>query len=356
MKNLKIVSRKSPLARIQSQLVAEKINASHPHIKIQHIYKKTLGDADLNTPLDKMPDIGVFTNDIRHDLINKKADIAVHSWKDLPVDLEQGTEIVGTIERGDMRDMLFLKKSSINKRSLTILSSSPRREKNLSLFLPLALPFKAKIQFKSVRGNVNTRLSKLLEGDDDALVVAKAAIDRILNAQKKEFSPERNQLLEIQKDLKWMVLPLSQNPCAAAQGALAIEARQNDDEVKNIISSISDQKAFSSVETERSLLKSYGGGCHQKIGVSYEVMEKGSLLTVRGETEEGDDISRRLFNGNEAKDYFKSLNLNNYFPINKNEQKFFKRKELKDSEETLQSIKDKGIYVSRSNTILGGQL
>ena len=356
MKNLKIVSRKSPLARIQSQLVAEKINASHPHIKIQHIYKKTLGDADLNTPLDKMPDIGVFTNDIRHDLINKKADIAVHSWKDLPVDLEQGTEIVGTIERGDMRDMLFLKKSSINKRSLTILSSSPRREKNLSLFLPLALPFKTKIQFKSVRGNVNTRLSKLLEGDDDALVVAKAAIDRILNAQKKEFSPERNQLLEIQKDLKWMVLPLSQNPCAAAQGALAIEARQNDDEVKNIISSISDQKAFSSVETERSLLKSYGGGCHQKIGVSYEVMEKGSLLTVRGETEEGDDISRRLFNGNEAKDYFKSLNLNNYFPINKNEQKFFKRKELKDSEETLQSIKDKGIYVSRSNTILGEAL
>ena len=90
-------------------MVAEKINASHPHIKIQHIYKKTLGDADLNTPLDKMPDIGVFTNDIRHDLINKKADIAVHSWKDLPVDLEQGTEIVGTIERGDMRDMLFLK-------------------------------------------------------------------------------------------------------------------------------------------------------------------------------------------------------------------------------------------------------
>ena len=351
MKIIKIVSRKSPLARIQSQLVAEKISKTHPNIQIEHIYKKTLGDADLNTPLDKMPDIGVFTNDIREDLITHKADIAVHSWKDLPVDLEQGTEITGTINRADMRDMLFLKKSSLNKRNLTVLSSSPRREKNLSMFLPVALPFKTRIEFKSVRGNVNTRLNKLLDGNDDALVVAKAAIDRFLSTTSDEFSSEKEEILKMQNELKWMVLPLSQNPCAAAQGALAIEARQNDEEIKNIISSISDKDTFNSVETERSLLKSYGGGCHQKIGVSFEILDKGTLLTVRGETEEGDDISRRLFNGNEEKDYFDSLSLNNYFPMSKSEQKFFERKEIVSSDETLQSVKNKGIYVSRSNTI-----
>ena len=139
MKALKIASRKSPLARIQALLVAERISKSFPDIEILHLYTNTLGDQDLTTPLNKMPDIGVFTNDIRNDLINKVADIAVHSWKDLPVDLEEGTEIIGTLERADMRDMIFLKKDSIGKNDLTILSSSPRREKNLSTFLPLSL-------------------------------------------------------------------------------------------------------------------------------------------------------------------------------------------------------------------------
>ena len=80
MKTLKIVSRKSPLARIQALLVAEKIAQSSPDIQIQHTFKSTLGDADLTTPLNKMPDIGVFTNDIRDDLLSGEADIAVHSW------------------------------------------------------------------------------------------------------------------------------------------------------------------------------------------------------------------------------------------------------------------------------------
>ena len=140
MKVLKIISRKSPLARIQAFLVAERISKSFPDIDILHLYKNTLGDEDLTTPLNKMPDIGVFTNDIRNDLLNEVADIAVHSWKDLPVDLEEGTEIIGTLDRADMRDMIFLKKDSIGKKGLTILSSSPRREKNLSTFLPTALP------------------------------------------------------------------------------------------------------------------------------------------------------------------------------------------------------------------------
>ena len=75
MKALKIASRKSPLARIQALLVAERISKSFPDIEISHLYKNTLGDEDLTTPLNKMPDIGVFTNDIRNDLINKVADM-----------------------------------------------------------------------------------------------------------------------------------------------------------------------------------------------------------------------------------------------------------------------------------------
>ena len=350
MKALKIASRKSPLARIQALLVAERISKSFPDIEISHLYKNTLGDEDLTTPLNKMPDIGVFTNDIRNDLINKVADIAVHSWKDLPVDLEEGTEIIGTLERADMRDMLFLKKDSIGKNDLTILSSSPRREKNLSTFLPSALPFKSKIKFKDVRGNIHTRLTKLIEADDDGLVLAKAAIDRFMEDKSGKFEDERNSLLEIQKNLKWMVLPLSQNPCAAAQGALAIEARQEDETVKEIISSISNKEIFDSVEIERTLLKSYGGGCHQKIGVSHEILETTELLTVKGETEDGEELSKRSLQNNDI-DYFNSISNSNYFPSNKDEQKFFERKPIVDSKKALKNLKNKGVYISRSNAI-----
>lgn len=355
MKTLKIVSRKSPLARIQALLVAEKLTHSFPELKIEHIYKKTLGDEDLNTPLNKMPDIGVFTNDIRNDLLNKVADIAVHSWKDLPVDLEEGTEIVGTLDRADMRDMIFLKKESIGKKDLTILSSSPRRERNLSSFLPSALPFKTQIKFKDVRGNIHTRLTKLIEGSEDGLVVAKAAIDRFMNNISEEFESDRKSILAMQTKLNWMVLPLSQNPCAAAQGALAIEAREEDEVVKEIIANISNNEIFDSVEIERTILKSYGGGCHQKIGVSHEILETGKLLTVKGETEDGEDLSERSFNNNKE-DYFHSVNDSNYFPRNKGEQRFFERKPSLDSLEALKKIKNKGIYVSRSNAIESSNL
>ena len=335
--------------------MAEKLTHSFPGLKIEHIYKKTLGDEDLNTPLNKMPDIGVFTNDIRNDLLNKVADIAVHSWKDLPVDLEEGTEIVGTLDRADMRDMIFLKKESIGKKDLTILSSSPRRERNLSSFLPSALPFKAQIKFKDVRGNIHTRLTKLIEGSEDGLVVAKAAIDRFMNNISEEFESDRKSILAMQTKLNWMVLPLSQNPCAAAQGALAIEAREEDEVVKEIIANISNNEIFDSVEIERTILKSYGGGCHQKIGVSHEILETGKLLTVKGETEDGEELSERSFNNNKE-DYFHSVNDSNYFPRNKGEQRFFERKPSLDSLEALKKIKNKGIYVSRSNAIESSNL
>ena len=350
MKTLKIVSRKSPLARIQALLVAERISKSFPDIDILHLYKNTLGDEDLTTPLNKMPDIGVFTNDIRNDLLNEVADIAVHSWKDLPIDLEEGTEIIGTLDRADMRDMIFLKKDSIGKKGLTVLSSSPRREKNLSTFLPTALPFKSKIKFKDIRGNIHTRLTKLIEGSDDGLVVAKAAIDRFLQNKNSEFEKDKKSLLDMQKNLRWMVLPLSQNPCAAAQGALAIEARQNDEAVKEIISTVSNQETFDSVEVERTILKSYGGGCHQKIGVSNEILETGKLITIRGETEEGKDLSERSLNSN-VENYFGTLSHTNYFPKNRGEQRFFERKPILDSIEVLKNLKNKGVYVSRSNAI-----
>ena len=353
MQNLTILSRKSPLARIQAKLVANEISKSLPKIKIEYIFKSSLGDLDQDTPLDKMPDIGVFTNDIREDLISNKADIAVHSWKDLPIDFEEGTEILGTLQRADMRDMVFFKKFNLDKKDLSILSSSPRRKKNLSAFLPKAMPLNLdQINFKEVRGNIHTRFKKFLDGEEDGLVVAKAAIDRILHNEIEEFARDRDELLGMVQELNWMVIPLSENPCAAAQGALAIECRSNDNSTKEIIKSISSFSSMSSIEEERKILQSYGGGCHQKIGSSVEVLETGLVKTTKGETEEGRNISKRFFVANkENKTFFSDVSEMNYFPASREEQSFFKRVNLQDAENELPKINNKGIYVSRSNAI-----
>ena len=353
MQNLTILSRKSPLARIQAKLVANEISKSLPKIKIEYIFKSSLGDLDQDTPLDKMPDIGVFTNDIREDLISNKADIAVHSWKDLPIDFEEGTEILGTLQRADMRDMVFFKKFNLDKKDLSILSSSPRRKKNLSAFLPKAMPLNLdQINFKEVRGNIHTRFKKFLDGEEDGLVVAKAAIDRILHNEIEEFARDRDELLGMVQELNWMVIPLSENPCAAAQGALAIECRSNDNSTKEIIKSISSFSSMSSIEEERKILQSYGGGCHQKIGSSVEVLETGLVKTTKGETEEGRNISKRFFVANkENKTFFSDVSEMNYFPASREEQSFFKRVNLQDTENELPKITNKGIYVSRSNAI-----
>ena len=113
------------LARIQANIVAEKIKKEFSNINIEFLTKETSGDIDLSTPLHQMPDPGVFTNDIREELLKNKADLAVHSWKDLPVELQKGTEIVTTLKREDPRDLLIFKKGSIEKKKINIFTSSP---------------------------------------------------------------------------------------------------------------------------------------------------------------------------------------------------------------------------------------
>nr|GIR51639.1 MAG: hypothetical protein CM15mP61_03480 [Gammaproteobacteria bacterium] len=157
-----------------------------PDMNVTHSYRDTKGDIDLTTPLSKMPEQGVFTSDLRDALLNDEADMVVHSWKDLPIEMPKGTDIVSTLPRSDSRDILFFKKDSIKKKSLKIYSSSPRRERNLSISLPDLLPWKtSKIEFHPIRGNIQTRLSKFLNDSLDGVVIAKAAIDRL--ARDEDF-------------------------------------------------------------------------------------------------------------------------------------------------------------------------
>ncbi len=294
---LRIASRKSDLARVQAYTVARRLKAAHPNLQIQFLFRESLGDINLSDPLWKMPERGVFTQDFYQDLVDNKFDLVVHSWKDLPIEERNGTSIYGTLERADSRDLLLVKKTSWkNKHSiqnLNILTSSPRRIYNLQNCLADLLPAKFQnISFTSIRGNVPTRLQKFIQDDSaHGFVLAKAGLDRLLSAPEEEFRPMQSQIRAVLEQCLWMVLPFTLNPCAAAQGALALELRQSDNTTKAILNPILCQNTYRSVTNERKILSSYGGGCHQKIGVQdLSLHEHFSFLSIRGLTDQNEEL------------------------------------------------------------------
>jgi hydroxymethylbilane synthase len=285
-KQLVIASRKSDLARLQSYTVGKVLKFHYPDLNIKYQFRESLGDINLNDPLWKMPEKGVFTEDFYQDLIQHRVDLVVHSWKDLPIEDKEKTHIVATLKREDARDVLLFKKTSLQKKSLNIFTSSPRRIYNLENFFNWSLPWSFdKLEFQSVRGNIQTRVRKLMESDTDGLIVAKAAIDRLISAEEPEFIETKNFLKLALKELQFQVLPLSQNPTAAAQGALAIEVAKDRTELSPLFEKINDKIAYHNVSLERSILKRYGGGCHQKIGISILNKNNHTALFLKGLTD-----------------------------------------------------------------------
>ena len=286
-----LASRKSDLARIQAYRVGEALKALDSHIQIHYQFSSSWGDRHLDVDWASVEEKGVFTQDFHKQLIEKDVDLVVHSWKDLPTELPGGTGVVATLPREDMRDVLLIPEKYVDlvksRGVLNVLSSSPRREYNLKSLLSKVWPHELyEITFQPIRGNVPTRLHKLFKGEGHALVVAKAALDRILTAEREEFLEVRTQLKKFLKDSRWMILPLCENPCAPAQGALAIETAQNF-HGKELLKELNCEATHRTVSQERQILSSYGGGCHQKIGVSLLEREYGQIQSLRGLTEGG---------------------------------------------------------------------
>lgn len=352
---IKIISRKSDLAIIQACLVGDAIKDRKSDMFIEYLYKDTRGDIDLTTPLSQLPEIGVFTSDLRESLINEEADIAVHSWKDLPINLTKGTKIIGTLPRADMRDIIFFKKKNLDKieknKTLNLLTSSPRREYNLNTFLKNALPYQIeKISFDNIRGNIPTRLNRYFFGDADGIVLAKAALDRLLN-NNTDLSKDIRKILD---SSNWLIPPLSENPCAPAQGAIAIEVKDGRDDIINLIREINDTETFESVQIERNILSSYGGGCHQKIGVSYEKRDFGDVLTLKGMTDDNIALNqRKIERKEESNNSWYNIDQNKIYPSDLKNYNFFSRNNLKDHIEEISSLRSKNILASRANVLDG---
>ena len=285
---LRLLSRASALAVLQAELVARALRTCWPALEVVRLTRSSEGDRDRRLALWNAIEKGVFTTDLSQQLVSDEADLVVHSWKDLPIESYAGTTVAATLERADVRDVLLVRRDVVDQKpsTLNVLSSSPRRAWQLTTSLAPLLPWTtAEVQIRPTRGNIPTRLKKLLTGDGDALVVAKAALDRLLS---EDAGPETTAAVRAALDAcRWMVLPLKTFPTAPAQGALAIEVAAHRGDVLEHVRAINHAPTWRAVERERAILQSFGGGCHEAVGASVLIRDYGTVESVRAQTSTG---------------------------------------------------------------------
>ncbi|MDF3821140.1 hydroxymethylbilane synthase [Leptospira sp. 96542] len=309
---IRIGGRSSLLSKIQVHQVCQKLSLLFPNYQFETIFKQTSGDKDLNTPLWQMPGAGIFTKELGEDLTNRKIDIVIHSWKDLDLRERNSTTIVPVLPREDAHDLLLFKRNQWVKtpEKIRILTSSPRREFFIKEFVKNYFPTpinSVPVSVESVRGNIQTRLKKYLLDEVSAIIIAKAAIDRILQFEdSNEILPElkdtKQFIREVFERSHFMVLPFSNFPNAPAQGALAAEIRKEDTNLETMLRSLTDKETEFVVKKEREILSEFGGGCHQKIGVSVKIRSYGNVIFLRGQSEDGKNISsKEIQNGADFK-------------------------------------------------------
>lgn len=268
----------------------------------------TQGDENTQAPLWQLEGKDFFTKELDAALLKGEVDLVVHSYKDLGSERPKGIKLATITERKYANDILFIKNETIKKlqnKELTqfiVGTSSPRRMTNIERFLKDYLPYGAEVDLKiecsPLRGNVNTRIEKLLDGQFDAIVLALPGIERLAqglpdhsNEAYEKHGDPREILTDLLKDLNFMILPLSEFPAAASQGALAIECleeRDDNGELLAKLQSLSCERTMKEVALEREVFQSFGGGCHLAVGISARWNEQSKLprLDIRGKVDE----------------------------------------------------------------------
>ena len=305
-KTLRLGTRRSALAWIQSSQVAASLRAAHPGLDVELVGIDTRGDRVLDKPLSQMEGKEFFTAEIDHALEERRVDFTVHSLKDLSLERPPQFVLAAVPRRANPRDLALFAPDVPARlaagESLRIGTSSPRRAELLPAFLARALPHGAldRIELVNLRGNVDSRLRRLHEprGSErhlDGVVLAMAGLSRLY----RDTSTERQGqalLTGLLQGLHLMVLPLTDVPGAPGQGALAIECRADDAATRELLAALEDAPTRRAVQIERQLLGEHGGGCHQRFGAALQWLPGlGALLQVAGRNATGDDIARRDF-------------------------------------------------------------
>ncbi len=265
MSLIRIATRKSPLALWQAEHVAKLLKASHPTLNIELVKMITQGDKILDTPLAKIGGKGLFVKELEQGMLNGDAEIAVHSMKDVPAQLPDGLEISAILSREDPRDAFVSNTySTIDDlpQGAIVGTSSLRRQCQL-------LSMRPDLQIQSLRGNVNTRLQKLDNGEYDAIILAAAGLIRL------GFESRIKTALAVDTML-----------CAIGQGAIGIECREDDVATKALIECLHDDATATRVRAERAMNYTLEGGCQAPIAGHARI--NGDLLILDGLVAEPD--------------------------------------------------------------------
>ncbi|MGE5530516.1 MAG: hydroxymethylbilane synthase [Bacteroidota bacterium] len=256
---LVLATRGSRLALAQSEWVRDELCRLNPGLQVELLLVKTTGDKVLDVPLQEVGGKGLFTKEIEEALLDGRAQLAVHSLKDLPTELPEGLGLAALTEREDPRDVMVCREADGLETLLqgdVVGTSSLRRSAQLAHHRP-------DLRFAPIRGNVETRLAKLMRGDFDAIVLAAAGLRRLGLA-----------------DRITQILDTSISLPAAGQGIVAIETRSDDEATIALLQSINSSASQTCAEAERAALARLGGGCHTPIGLLAQV--EGNICIVEG--------------------------------------------------------------------------
>jgi hydroxymethylbilane synthase len=269
MKIVRIATRKSPLALWQAHFIKERLCLKHPEIEIELHKMLTTADKMLAIPLNKIGGKGLFVKELEKSILEHRADMAVHSIKDMPTALPDGLSLAVVCQREDPRDVFVSNKyASIEDLPTGAIlgTSSLRRKAQL-------LAIRSDLTIKSLRGNINTRLQKLDDNQYDAIVLAAAGLKRLKFEDRIRFY----------FDLEEMVP-------AAGQGAIGIECRLSDITLLNWISFLNDDNTYYAVTAERVLVEQLGGSC--QFPIAAHAVVKNDMLYLTGVV--GDSIGSTI--------------------------------------------------------------
>ncbi len=256
-RDIRIATRGSELALWQTNWVRSELEKRFPEARFETLTIKTTGDKILDVPLAKIGDKGLFTKELDASLLRGESDFAVHSLKDLPTKLPEGLAIAAITKRWDARDVLISRNGELLAElpeGARVATGSLRRRSQL-------LHYRPDFQIFEIRGNLNTRFRKFDEANWDAMILAAAGVERLGWSQRISE--------KISTDI---LLP------AVGQGSLAVLCREEDFEMRGVLSCMEDQESMLAARAERSLMRTLEGGCQVPIGAQAVVSEAGISL------------------------------------------------------------------------------
>jgi hydroxymethylbilane synthase len=271
---LRLGTRGSSLARVQADAVRDRLLGAHPSLEIETVEIATQGDVDQQSALSSGSSVGWFTSAIQRALLDGLVDFAVHSYKDLPTARPEGLVIAAVPSREDPRDALVTRSGKPLQALLpgaVIGTSSPRREAQVREMRP-------DVEVRPIRGNVETRIRKVDDGEYDGAVLALAGLRRL------GLEPRAAEVFGV-----YDMVP------APAQGALAVECRSADEATRRLLAAIHDVKVGQAVSAERAFLAALEAGCSFPAAAYAE--QFGSTIKVHGVVASGGHVSRAKITG-----------------------------------------------------------